>query len=91
MKEVIIKNDREKESLTEFTKKIFDEVSAYNDAHPETGFLLTAGDGRGGVSFVVGDTIPVIRSFVESSIQQKNIAALMWRIINAFSRIKFSN
>lgn len=33
--------DREKESLTEFTN---DEVSAYNDAYPETG--LTAGNGE---------------------------------------------
>ena len=41
MKGVIIENDREKESLTEFTN---DEVSAYNDAYPETG--LTAGDGE---------------------------------------------
>lgn len=60
MKGVIIENDREKESLTEFTN---DEVSAYNDAHPETG--LTAGNGR--VPFIVVDTIPVIRSFVESN------------------------
>ena len=41
MKGVIIENDIEKESLTEFTN---DEVSAYNDAYPETG--LTAGDGE---------------------------------------------
>lgn len=41
MKGVIIENDREKESLTEFTN---DEVSVYNGAHPETG--LTAGNGE---------------------------------------------
>lgn len=41
MKGVIIENDREKESLTEFTNN---EVSAYNDAHPETG--LTADNGE---------------------------------------------
>lgn len=73
MKEVQIDKGREEDKLTILTKGFFDKVNEYNKSNPENpiDIMVLSRDKKGGSSFLIGETDPLIMELYEVSVRHR--------------------
>lgn len=86
-KEIIIDKGRENDELTEFSKRLYNHVDNYIDAHIGTNAMVLISNNEGGSGFLIGDPKAIAKDLMEVAVRHEGFLEVISTILKELKKI----
>lgn len=86
-KETIIDKGRENDELTEFSKRLYNHVDSYIDAHIGTNAMVLISNHEGGSDFLIGDPKAIAKDFMEVAVRNEGFLEVISTILKELKKV----
>lgn len=86
-KEIIIDKGRENDELTEFSKRLYNHVDNYIDAHIGTNAMVLISNNEGVSDFLIGDPKAIAKDLMEVAVRHEGFLEVISTILKELKKI----
>lgn len=85
-KETIIDKGRENDEITKFSKRLYNHIDSYIDAHIGTNAMVLICNNKGGSDFLIGDPKAIAKDFMEVAVRHEDFLEVISTILKELKK-----